>query len=360
MATMRAVAVTPGQAGSARLIETDRPEPAAGEALVRVLEIGICGTDREIVSGAIGEAPPGEDHLIIGHESLGVIERVNGADGIQVGDRVAAIVRRPDGCPACQIGRWDMCMWGRYTERGIRGRHGFLSEVYTERPEFLVVVPPDLKDAGVLVEPASVVAKAVAAADEVQRRLPAWQPRRAAVLGAGPIGLLATLALRLRDIEVFTLDVVPAGSLKAQLVQACGATYVNDRETSLTELARTAGNLDLIVEATGIAPLVFTAMDALGADGVLVLTGVSGGSRVIHVDGNRLNLGMVMNNKVVVGSVNAARVHFETAVRDLAVIEQRWPGLLAHMITRRSPIGQFEAALARDPNGVKSVIDVGG
>ena len=357
MAMMRAVAVTPGHAGSDRLIEVERPEPGPGEALVRVLRIGVCGTDREIVSGAVGEAPAGEEHLIIGHESLGVVERVNGAEGVKPGDYVAAIVRRPDGCPPCRAGQWDMCLWGKYVERGIRARHGFLAEYYVERPEYLVVVPEALRAVGVLVEPASVIAKAVGEAHAAQARLP-WQPERVVVLGAGPIGLLATFALRLRGLEVHTLDIVPADSDKAELVRAAGATYVDGRETHLPDLARGTGNIDLIIEATGVAPLVFQAMDALGINGVLVLTGISGGSRMIEVDGNRLNLGMVLGNKMVIGSVNANRRHFEAAAQDLAGIERQWPGLLERMVTRRTPLHDFEQALAPEPGGIKSVIEV--
>lgn len=357
MATMRAVAVIPHHAGSERLIETERPEPAPGEALVRVERVGICGTDREIVSGAVGEAPPGEDQLIIGHESFGVVERTNGAAGVRAGDRVAAIVRRPDGCPACQAGQWDMCLWGRYTERGIRGRHGFLSEYYTERPEFLVVAPDTLHNVGVLIEPASVIAKAVAEAYAAQRRLP-WAPERALVLGAGPIGLLATFALRLRGLEVYTLDVAAEDAPKAELVRACGARYVDGRRTTVADVARTAGNLDLMIEATGATTLVFQAMEALGTNGALVLTGVSGGSRTLEVDGNRLNLAMVMGNKLVVGSVNANRGHFEAAVRDLTTIQERWPELLPRLITRRVPLASFTQALARDPDGIKSVVEL--
>lgn len=358
MATMQAVAVTPGQAASGRLIAAERPEPAAGEALVRVLHVGVCGTDREIVAGRVGTAPAGADHLIIGHESFGVVERAQGTDAVRPGDHVAAIVRRPDGCPACRAGQWDMCMWGQYTERGIRGRHGFLSEVYAERPEYLVVVPETLRHVGVLVEPASVVAKAVTEAYAVQRRLP-WAPQRAVVLGGGPVGLLATLALRLRGLAVHTLDIVPPDSLKAETIRACGAAYVDGRRQTLADIAREAGNVDLIIEATGVATLVLQAIDALGTNGVLVLTGISGGSRTVEVDGNRLNLGMVLGNKLVLGSVNANRTHFDTAVRDLAGIEGRWPGVLARMITRRVPLQRFGEALASDPDGIKSVIEVG-
>jgi threonine dehydrogenase-like Zn-dependent dehydrogenase len=358
MATMRAVAVTPGRAGSARLIEVERPEPVAGEALVRVLRVGVCGTDREIVAGSVGRAPAAEDRLIIGHESFGVVERVNGASAIQPGDRVAAIVRRPDGCAACRQGRWDMCMWGNYTERGIRGHHGYMAGYYVERPEFLVSVPESLHEVGVLVEPTSVIAKAISQADEAQRRLP-WQPQRAVVCGAGPIGLLATLALRLRGLETHTLDIVPPDSTKAELVRACGATYVDGRETPLDRLAAEAGNIDLIIEATGFAPLVLQAMNALGINGALVLTGVSGGSRTVEVDGNVLNLNMVMGNRLVVGSVNACRAHFDQAVRYLEQIEARWPGLLGRMITRAVPLDGFEQALAPDPNSIKSVVQIG-
>jgi threonine dehydrogenase-like Zn-dependent dehydrogenase len=357
MTSMRAVAVTPGHSGSARLIETERPEPPPGEALVRVLRVGVCGTDREIDAGLVGEAPPGDDHLIVGHESFGVVERADGAEGLRPGDNVAAIVRRPDGCPSCQAGRWDVCQWGRYTERGIRGRHGFMSEFYTEHPSYLVLVPESLLGLGVLTEPMSVVEKAIGEAWAVQRRLP-WQPRRAVVLGAGPIGLLATLALRLRGVDVCTVDVVPADTAKARVARASGAQYVNGREVSLTDLARSGDNLDLIIEATGVASLVLEAMNALGTNGVLVLTGISGGSRLLEVDGNRLNLSMVLGNKVVLGSVNASRSHFEAAVRDLGEIQSRWPGLLERLITRRVPLDDFRQGMTPDPDGIKTVIEI--
>lgn len=357
MSTMKAVAVTAGKADSLQMIETPRPEPQPGEALVRVLQIGICGTDREIIAGEIGEAPPGDNHLIIGHESFGIVERVNGDGPLKPGDHVAAIVRRPDQCGPCQAGRWDFCLSGDYTERGIRARHGFLSEYYSERSEFLVPVPATLVDVGVLIEPTTVLAKAMQLIEDVQRRLP-WLPRRAIVLGAGPIGLFGAFLLRLRGLEVTVVDIVPADSPKAKLVTACGADYVNGREQPLPELARQTGNIDVIIEATGVASLVFQAMDVLGVNGVLVLTGISGGTKSLEVDGNKLNLDIVLKNKLVVGSVNANRSHFQAAVNYAAAIEARWPGLLSRMISRVTPLADFQAAYAPDPNIIKSVIQV--
>jgi threonine dehydrogenase-like Zn-dependent dehydrogenase len=200
--TMRAIAVTPKQAGSARQVELPRPKASPGSALLRVLEVGIDGTDTEINLGEYGEAPPGADVLVIGHEALSVVERVGeGVTGFQVGDLVVSTVRRPDECPNCLAGESDMCLTGGYTERGIKGAHGYMADYYSEKPEYMVKIPPALRAFGVLLEPLSIVEKATAQAWEAQRRM-VWQPKRAVVLGAGPIGILGTILLRLRGLAV--------------------------------------------------------------------------------------------------------------------------------------------------------------
>ena len=357
---MRAVAVTPGKAGSGRLVEVPDPQPKDGEVLVQVQQVGLDGTDAEILQGQYGEAPPGDDYLIIGHESLGRVAKVTaGVEELSPGDWVVAIVRRPDPVPCrnCAAGEWDMCLNGQYTERGIKRRHGFLAEFYTEVPEFLVKVPAQLSAVAVLLEPLSIVEKAIEQIKRIQSRL-VWQPERAVVLGAGPIGLLAGMLLSLEGIEVHFYDATERG-LKSDLAEATGAQYIWAGERKLGhELADEIGPVDIVVEATGFSPLAFDAMDMVGPNGVVCLTGVSGGSRKLEVSADHLNLEMVLSNKVVFGTVNANRRHFESGVRHLQEIALRWPGLLSRMITRRLPLKDFGDALERPPGHVKSIVEM--
>jgi threonine dehydrogenase-like Zn-dependent dehydrogenase len=357
---MRAVVVTPRQAGSGRLAEVPDPQPQQGEVLVRVHEVGLDGTDIEILEGLYGEAPPGEDYLIIGHESLGRVQKVaDGVEGLSPGDWVVAIVRRPDPVPCrnCAADEWDMCLNGQYTERGIKGRHGFLAEFYVETSKFLVRVPKELSAFAVLLEPLSIVEKAVEQIKRIQSRM-VWQPQRAMVLGAGPIGLLAGMVLRLEDIEVHIYN-RSEQKIKRDLTESIGATYICAEERLLDhELEKEIGPLDIVVEATGFSPLAFDAMDMIGPNGIVCLTGVSGGSRTLQIPADHLNLEMVLMNKVVFGTVNANRRHFEAGVRHLREIEARWPGVLPRVITRRFPIERFAEALQRSSRDIKRVAEV--
>ena len=357
---MKAVIVTPEEPGSGRLAEVPDPQPLDGEVLVQVREVGLDGTDAEILQGRYGEAPPGDDHLIVGHESLGqVAEVTSGAEGLSPGDWVVAIVRRPDPVPCrnCAAGEWDMCLNGQYTERGIKGLHGFLAELYTEAPEFLVRVPAAVADVAVLLEPLSIVEKVVEQINKIQERL-VWQPQRAVVLGAGPVGLLAGMLLRLEGIDVHFYDTIERG-IKRDLAQCIGANFIWARERKLDHaLADEIGAVDIVVEATGFSPLAFDAMDMVAPNGIVCLTGVSGGSRKLEVSADHLNLEMVLSNKVVFGTVNANRRHFESGVRHLQEIEMRWPGLLSRMITRRLPLTEFARTLERSPDHVKSIVEI--
>lgn len=355
---MKAVVVTPKQAGTGRVQEVPTPEPSADQALVQVIEVGVCGTDLEILHGLYGEPPPGDDYLVIGHENFGKVVSAPADSGLEPGDHVVSIVRRPDPvpCPQCAAGEFDMCSNGRYTERGIKGLHGFMSEYYTEIPKYLVKLPNSLADIGVLIEPLTVVEKGVIQAEEIQRRM-TWTPHEAVVTGAGPIGLMATLLLRSRGYDVYTLDLVERDSLRAKMVEACGATYVKGDEESLKDLCTRIGGIDLIVEATAVAQIVFDAIDAIGPNGVVCLTGVSAGSRSLEIPADKLNLEMVLDNKVVFGTVNANRRYFEAAVEDMQTFEKTWPGLCAQMITRRVPFANFEEALTPRPGlDVKSTV----
>lgn len=356
MQQMQAVSVIPGRAASARLEDQPMPSPRANEVLVRVLATGVCGTDRELLAGHTGTPPPGEERLIIGHECLGVVERPDASGVLNAGTLVTPIVRRPDGCPPCRLGRWDLCVWGRYTEHGIHGAHGFMTGWFAERPEYLVPVPHELRAIGVLVEPAAVVAKAVAEAAALRARIP-WPASRALVLGAGTIGLLATLLLRRQGVEVSALDLAPAGSRKARLVEGCGASYIDSRATTVADVAAHGGTVDLVIEATGVPAMSLAAMEAAGAGGVAMLLGVSGTEALMQVDAAQLNRRLVERNAVVAGSINAARMHFDAAVAGLTDVARRWPGLLDQMVTGRHPLARWEDALTGGPDTIKAVVE---
>jgi glucose 1-dehydrogenase len=345
---MRALTVIPGQPGTVQLRSMPEPAAAQGAVLIQTLAIGVCGTDREIVAGMYGQAPEGADWLILGHESLGQVLEAPADSGLAPGDLVVGIVRRPDPvpCPNCAAGEWDMCRNGRYTECGITQRHGFGQERFRTEPEFAVRVDPALGPLGVLLEPASVLAKAWEHVERIGTRA-RWQPRRALVTGAGPVGLLAALLGVQRGLEVHVLDRVTEGP-KPGLVRALGATY---HTSSVQEAGEGA---DVVLECTGAAALVFDAMQVTGRNGITCLTGVSSGGRAVRLDAGLLNRTIVLENDVVFGSVNANRRHYEQAAAALAGADRGW---LAGLITRRVPLDRWPEALQRQPGDVKTVID---
>jgi threonine dehydrogenase-like Zn-dependent dehydrogenase len=337
---MKAIAVIPGKAGSIHLRDVPAPRlddvPDGRGVLVEVLRVGVDGTDREIDAAAYGAAPPGDDYLILGHESLGRVAAVGPAVvEVRPGDHVVASVRRPGSSLYDRIGLQDMTTDDVYFERGINLRHGFLAEYYVDAAEFLVKVPGALREVGVLVEPASVAEKAIGQAWEIQRRLRVWRPRRAAVLGTGTLGLLASLCLRLRGLDVVAFGRTPRPYLNADLLEEIGVPYANGAETTLGRLAERHGPFDFVFEGTGNSALVFEAMEALARNGVLAMVSVTGGDRRLEIPADRINQGFVLGNKVAVGSVNAAREDFERAVQDLGLAELSHPGWLARLLTDR-------------------------
>jgi glucose 1-dehydrogenase len=336
--SMKAVAVVPGSPGSIHLAALPRPhvdDIAGGRGvLVQVLRVGVDGTDREINAAEYGTPPPGCPFLVIGHEGFGqVVEVGRAVTELAPGDYVVATVRRPGRSLYDAIGTSDMTTDRAYIERGISLRHGFLTEYYVDDADFIVKVPPGLRDVGVLLEPTTVVEKGIAQAYEIQRRLRVWRPRRAAVLGAGTIGLLAALVLRLRGLDVTVFGLTPPPYLNSDLVEAIGARYASTRTLPLIEGAGQHGPFDMIFEATGFAPIVFDAMQALGPNGVLILSSVTGGDRRVEVPADRINLDFVLGNKVMVGTVNANREYFEAGVRDLAHAELQFPDWLSRLLT---------------------------
>ncbi len=335
---MKAIAVFPGQPNSVHLAEVPKPSvsaiPDGRGVLVRVLRVGVDGTDKEINAAEYGTAPDGDNFLIIGHESFGQVEAIgSNVTEVQPGDYAVATVRRPGTSIYDLIGTNDMTTDDTYFERGINLRHGFLTEYYVDDADFIVKVPQGLKEVGVLLEPFTVVEKGIAQAYEIQRRLRVWHPRRAAVMGAGTIGLLAALALRLRGLQVTTFGLTRKPYLNSDLMEAIGARYESTADVPILEGGKKCGPFDLIFEATGYSPVVFESMQALGKNGVLVLSSVTGGNRKVEVPADRINLEFVLGNKVMVGTVNANREYFEMGVRDLAQAEAEYPGWLQRLLT---------------------------
>jgi threonine dehydrogenase-like Zn-dependent dehydrogenase len=363
---MRAIAVRPGVAGSIHARAVPRPRlsdvPGGRGVLIDVLRVGLCGTDGEISEGLFGTAPEGDDYLVIGHECLGRVAAVEPGvpSEIAVGTLVVATVRRPGGSPYDRLGMQDFTT-DAPIERGINRRHGFLSEQIADAAEFLVALPASLSGIGVLLEPMSIAQKGLAQADAIQRRLRIWRPVRAAVTGAGTIGLLVTLLLRLRGVDVTVLSRRRPPYRNSELVEALGARYLCSEVTDLAIVARDQGPFDLVFEASGFSPFVFQAASALAPNGVLVLSGVTGGSRTQEVDVDAFNQGLVLGNRVILGTVNASRDDFVRGVTDMLRAEASHPGWLVQLLT--TPVaglddaGSVLAALD-DPGTIKAYVEV--
>jgi glucose 1-dehydrogenase len=346
---MHALTVRPGRAGSAELADVEEPDPASGALLCETIAVGVDATDAQIIDGRFGEAPPDRDRLILGHESLGRVLEVPSGFGVSVGDLVVAFVRLPDPvpCEACAAGEWDMCQNGRYTEHGIKGVDGFLSERFRVEPERVVRADPTLGRLAVLTEPTSVVAKAWEQAERIGRRT-AWTPRRALVTGAGPLGLLAAMVGTRRGLKTQVVDMVKAGP-KPDRVRELGAAYWPGSLDGLGD------EFDVVIECTGAGPLAFHAMEHLAPDGVMVMVGFSSARREAVIPVDALNTRIVLNNNAIVGSVNANRRHYEEAVRALSDADSEW---LARMVTRWVPLGRWSDALQSREDDVKVVVEV--
>jgi threonine dehydrogenase-like Zn-dependent dehydrogenase len=348
---MRALTVVPLKKDSAQVTEVPDPEPREGELLVDGLALGICGTDAEIIAGEYGWAPPGEQRLVLGHESLGRVRQAPAGSGFAEGDLVVGVVRRPDPvpCPSCARGEFDMCRNGRYTERGIKEIHGYGSQQWTVEADYAVKLDPSLEPVGMLMEPTTVVAKAWDHIDRIGSRS-YFEPERALITGAGPIGLLAAMIGAQRGLEVHVLDQVTDGP-KPALVEALGGTYHSG------DVGHAVGTCkpDVVIEATGVGQLVFDAMQETAPAGIVCLTGVSPAGRELSVDAGSINRDLVLENDVVFGSVNANLRHYEMAAQALAAADRSW---LERMVTRRVPLDSFADALRRQPDDVKVVLDL--
>jgi threonine dehydrogenase-like Zn-dependent dehydrogenase len=344
---MRAISVEPRKPHTVRLDDMPEPDVGDGGVLVEALAVGVCGTDVEIVEGKYGESPPGSTRLVLGHESLGRVVDPGPAKSLAAGDLVVGIVRRPDPvpCPNCAVGEWDMCRNGQYTERGIKGLHGFMSERWRIEPEYAVKVDRSFGLLGVLMEPTTVLTKAWEQVQAVGQRA-FWDPKRVLVTGAGPIGLLAAMIGRQRGLEVHVLDRVTSGP-KPDLVRELGAAYHTGK------IADLPFRPDVIVECTGVGQVIADAMHAVAAGGIICLTGVGTGGTPFGTVAD-VAAAMVLGNNVIVGTVNANKRHWYKAGEALARADRAW---LARLITRREPPERFVDALVRQPNDIKVVIE---
>ena len=372
--TMRAVAVDPGTR-EVQLIAQPVPSLVAPtDVKLRILEVGICGTDREICSFEYGTPPSGSRHLVIGHESLGEIVEVGpGATGVRVGDLVVPMVRRPcphDHCRACRAGRQDFCFTGDIRERGIKEAHGFMTEFVVDDARYMNVVPKDLRSVAVLVEPLTIAEKALIQLWELQHRLPWDCPHvatngrghchTAVVLGAGPVGLLGAMAFVVAGFQTFVYSAEPEDHWKAGLVASFGGTFVSARTHTIDQLRERVPNIDLAYEATGNSRVTFDLLRALGTNGVFVMTGVPGHKGPAPVDTDGLMRNMVLKNQIVLGTVNAGQDAFQASIRDIGTFMQRWPDAVRALVTGRHPVEAYRELLLGTPSGVKNVISFNG
>ena len=367
---MDAIAVTPLQKKIA-IIKQPEPEISWGtDVKLRMLEAGVCGTDREICAFEYGTPPPGSKDLVIGHESLGEVVKVGPqVRRVKVGDLVVPMVRRPcqhEYCTACRSDRQDFCFTGDFQERGIKEMHGFMAQFVVDDEKYMNPVPREMRDAAVLVEPLTIAEKALKQVWHVQQRLPWGCPvtpgkaaahcHRALVLGAGPVGLLGAMALVNYDFDTYVYSREPAPNPKSQLLEGIGAHYVSAENTMPAMLAELIGNIDLVYEATGASSLAFEMIKYLGTNGIFVFTGVPGRKGPIKVDTDLMMRNLVLKNQVIFGTVNAGRDAFEDSIRDLNTFTKRWPQAVNSLITGRFPIEAYGDLLLGRPTGIKNVI----
>jgi threonine dehydrogenase-like Zn-dependent dehydrogenase len=367
---MRAVAVFPGSR-RVELIEQEAPRVTTPTGVrLRMLDVGVCGTDREICAFQYGTPPDGADRLVIGHESLGEVAEVGSAvSRVKPGDLVVTMVRRPcehPECVACRAGRQDFCFTGDFAERGIKRLDGFMTEQVVDDERYMHVVPRALRDVAVLVEPLTIAEKALIQVDQVQQRLP-WacavepgKPRRschrALVLGAGPVGLLGAMGLVAAGFETAVFSREPAPNPKSDLVTAIGARYFSAESTPVDRLAGEIGNIDLVYEATGASQIAFQAIRVLGTNGIFVFTGVPGRKAPIELDTDLIMRNLVLQNQVVFGTVNAGHEAFAASIRDVALFKERWPAELQSLITGRYPVERHRELLLGPAQGIKNVL----
>jgi threonine dehydrogenase-like Zn-dependent dehydrogenase len=367
---MKAIAVHPGTPNSIHLREVEKPSvddvPDGRGVLVKVLRVGVDGTDKEINAAEYGAAPPGDDYLITGHESFGQVVEVgdNVPDTITPGTFVVASVRRPGSSIYGRIGLQDFTTDDVYYERGINLLHGYLTEYYVEDAQYVFPLPGNLRDVGVLLEPTTVAEKGINHAYEIQRRLKVWEPRRACILGSGTVGLLTAMVARLRGLELTVYSLPQRPYRNADLIEQLGGVYFSSQDGSLADVSAERGPFDVILDATGFSPIVWEAAEVLGKNGVLVLASITGGDRKVEINSDKINQSFVLGNKVMVGTVNASPNDFRTGVDDLIKAEALFPGWAKQLLT--TPIDGLESydemirALTENREAIKVYVEVAG
>lgn len=352
---MKAIGVEIGKKDSVKVFDIDSPRLLKSGAIIKTLEVGLDGTDYEINNGLYGLAPKDATKLVLGHEALGRVIESNCS--LKVGALVVPTVRRacPQNCVNCALDKSDMCSTGDYSERGIKGANGYLRETFFESEKNLITIPKKLERVAVMLEPLSIAEKMIMETYNIQKRLE-WMPKKALVLGAGPIGLFATMLLRMKGLNTWTVATRNKDSLKANIVETTGATYVNAKEESIFDLTKRIGGFDLVIEATGNSTVAFKGIDALAINGICCLGGVSSGDKKLEICSDCVNMKLVLGNRVVFGSVNSNKSHFLKAREDMTNIENMWPGLLERMITKRERFDEF-SRLVKGKEDIKNLIE---
>ena len=345
------------------MIEVDEPQITAPDQVkLKVLEVGVCGTDREICAFDYGYPQAGSDYLILGHECLGEVVEVGAAvQGFKTGDLVVPMVRRPcdhPDCVACREGRSDFCYTGDFKERGINQLHGFMTEMVVDSEEYMNLVPAELREIGVLTEPLTIATKSLQQIYTVQKRLPWDGPHRALVLGAGPVGLLGAMTLTNAGFEVTVYSKVPEPNAAADIVKAIGAKYISSEQVSVDDMAKQVGRIDVVYEAVGASQFAFDVLRVLGINGLFVFTGIPGHHAPFAIDTDTIMRNMVLKNQAALGSVNAGKSAFEDAIKDLTAFQQKWPAAVKGLITGHFPIEKFEEPI-KSHNGIKNILDIG-
>ncbi|HEX4206409.1 MAG TPA: glucose 1-dehydrogenase [Ktedonobacteraceae bacterium] len=365
---MQAIAVVPHTKTIQRIEHTEPRILRPQQVKLRILDVGVCGTDKEICQSGFGTPPDGDDYLILGHEALAeVVEIGTAVQHLAPGDLVVPVVRRPcphDECVACRAGRQDFCQTDDYTERGIKSMHGYMTEFVVDEERYLNFVPPNLRSVGVLVEPLTIAEKAIAEMQVIQQRLP-WRNQldpelpgkglKALVLGSGPIGILGAMRLQVAGFETYVYSRSLTPNPKADIVKSIGATYISTQEMTVEQLVKRFGTYDLIYEALGAGPVIFEIIQALGPNGICILTGVPEPIGPTSINTARLIHQLVMHNQVFCGTVNANPVVFASAIQHLGIFVQRWPQAVQALITRH-PIGNFEQVMLGKVGGIKNVL----
>jgi glucose 1-dehydrogenase len=368
---MKALAVFP-RSEEVRVIDFEPPrlvEP--DDVMVQLLDVGICGTDKEICSFEYGTPPPGQDYLVIGHEALAEVVDVGPAvEHLNVGDLVVPTVRRPcahKDCRACVAGHQDYCYTGDFTERGIKEAHGYMTSLVVDQERYMVAVPPALADFAVLTEPLTIAEKALAQVFWLMQNRPPWlspetppdqrgRGLSALVLGAGPVGLLGAMALAVAGFHTYVYSRELPPSPRTDLVTSLGATYVSSQEMTFSDLREEMGNIDLIYEAVGHSDFALAALRVLGQNGIFILTGVPGMEAFVQSDPASLMRQLVLKNQVLLGTVNAGRDAFAAALVDLENFDRRWPGSTSSLIAGRHTVDEAHDLIFGRTTGIKSVV----